>query len=230
MVNRGGRLVAFAALLFVGVLTWAQCSMPAPPAQPPPPAVPALLGDMTPVVSVRELMAGMIDPLSDYIFDAVRWDVTPKGIVEYKPTTDEDWEKVRIGAITIAEGIYLLKVPREMTPPGDVNNSTGENPPELSPTQIKEKIAADPVLWDAKIQAMRNAALEVIEIVKKRDVDALFQAGGDLDEACEGCHLEYWYPGDKKAVAEYAAARARFEKPGAAAPGAAAPSATPDTK
>ena len=27
--------------------------------------------------------------------------------------------------------------------------------------------------------------------------DALFEAGSDLDDACEQCHLEYWYPGDK---------------------------------
>ncbi len=229
MLNRSGRLVALAALLFLGTLTWTQCSKPAPPA-PPTPAPSALLGEMTPVVSVKELMAGMIDPIADNIFDAVRWDITPKGTVEYKPTTDEDWEKVRIGAVTMAEGVMLLKVPREMTPPGDVNNSTGENPPELSPTQIKEKIAKDPVLWDAKIQALRNVGLEVLEIVKKKDVDALFQASSDLDAACEGCHLEYWYPGDKPAVAEYAAKRAVTYKPGTKLPVEEAAPATPAKK
>jgi hypothetical protein len=31
----------------------------------------------------------------------------------------------------------------------------------------------------------RNVAPEVLEVVKKKDVDALFDAGGDLDKACE---------------------------------------------
>lgn len=152
------------------------------------------IGEITPVVSVQELMAHMIDPAADYIFDAVWWDSTSKGIVEHKPVTEEDWEKVETGAITIIEGVELLKVPRPFAPR---DNSIGPNPLELSPAQIKEKIDKDPVVWIAKIQALRNVGLEVLAIVKEKDVDKLFKAGGDLDTACESCHLEYWYPGAK---------------------------------
>jgi cytochrome c556 len=168
---------------------------------------------MTPVVSVKELMANMIDPVSDNIFDAVWWEVTPKGVVEHRPRTDEDWDKIKTGAVTLAEGIYLLKIPRQFTPSGDVNNSLGPHPPELSPTQIKEKLDKDPVLWEAKIEALRNVALEVLDVVKKKDVDGIFAASGDLDEACEACHLEYWYPGDKPAVLADRNARVTFERP-----------------
>jgi len=157
-------------------------------------------------------LSGIVDPIADNIFDAVGWEITNKGIVETRPRTDDDWAKVKIGAVTLAEGIYLLKVPRPWAPPGDVNNSTGPNPPELSPTQIQAMVDKDPVLWNAKIEALRNVALEVLEIVKRKDVDELFAAGEDLDKACEGCHLEYWYPGDRKAVEEDARQKARFEK------------------
>jgi len=172
---------------------------------------------MKAVVSVKELMESMIDPIADNIFDAVWWDITPKGIIETQPRTDDDWAKVKVGAVTLAEGIYLLKVPRPFAPPGDVNKSVGPNPPELSPTQIKAKLDADPVLWDAKIQALRNVALEVLEVVKKKDVNELFEASEDLDKACEACHLEYWYPGDRAAVEDDAKQKARFDKPGAPA-------------
>jgi hypothetical protein len=211
MVNRGGRGIALAGLLFAGSLVWTQCSKPAPP--PAAPALRALLGDMTPVVSVRELMAGMIDPIADNIFDAVGWELGPKGIVETRPTTDADWERVKVGAVTLMEGIYLLKVPRPFAPPGDVNNSTGPNPPELSPAQIEEKIDKDPVLWNAKIEALRNVGKEVMEIVEKRDADALLQASGDLNDACEECHLEYWYPGDRPTVEEFRRARSITSNP-----------------
>src|SRR5215468_7505052 len=182
-----------------------------------PPAQTAAAPAMKPVVSVKELMRFTIEPAGDYVFDAVTWDISKKGTVETKPKTDEDWEKVKIGAVTLAEAIYLLKVPREMAPAGDVNNSTGENPPELSPTQIKEKIAKDPVLWEAKIEALRNSAKEVMEIAEKRDAKALFEASADLDMACEACHLEYWYPGDRRAVEDDARQRARID-PSAKAP------------
>ena len=177
------------------------CSKPAPAASTAsvPPALPSpqkLWGDLKPIVSVKELMRDMIDPASDLIFDAVKVEIGKGGTTETVPRTEKDWEKIRIGAVTIAEGVYLLKIPRPFTPPGDENNSTGEHPTELSPAKIKAKLEADPVLWNAKIEALRNVGLEVMEIVKKKDVNELWEAGSNLDQACEGCHLQYWYPGD----------------------------------
>ena len=97
----------------------------------------------------------------------------------------------------MAEGAYLLKIPRPFAPAGDENNSAGPEPAELSPAQIKAKLLADPVLWNAKIEALRNVGLEVMEIVKRKDVNELWDAGENLDQACESCHLEYWYPGER---------------------------------
>jgi len=188
-----------AALFALGVLASA-CSSPkstSAPAPAPRPPVLELWGDLKPIVSVKELMRDMLDPASDYIFDAVAIVTTKKGVSETAPKTDKDWEKIRIGAVTLAEGVYLLKIPRPFAPPGDENNSTGPEPEELSPAQIKAKLEADPVLWNAKIEALRNVGLEVLEIVKRKDANELWDAAENLDQACENCHLEYWYPGEK---------------------------------
>jgi hypothetical protein len=200
-------------IVFIATVSTSVCSKPAPEKPASATASKPLIGEITPVVSVKELMDNMIDPLSDNIFDAVWWDNTSKGVEEHKPITDEDWAKVKTGAVGIVEGIELLKVPRAWTPAGDLNNSQGPNPPELSPTQIQAKLDKDPVLWTAKIQALRNVGLEVLEIVKKKDANALWQAGGDLDDACEACHLEYWYPGDRATVEAERKFKARIEKP-----------------
>ena len=180
-------------LLTVVVLTSACSSKPAPA---PPPA-PKLWGDLKPIVSVKELMRDMLDPAADYIFDSVKVEIGQTGTVETVPKTEKDWERIRIGAVTIAEGVYLLKIPRPFTPPGDENNSKGPGATELSPAQIKAKLESDPVLWNAKIEALRNVGMEVLEIVKKKDAKELWDAGDNLDQACESCHLQYWYPGDK---------------------------------
>ena len=152
---------------------------------------------MKPVVSVKELMRDMIDPTSDLIFDAVADEWNTKGSVEHRPKTDADWDRIRVGAVGLAEGVYLLKVPRPFAPPGDENNSAGPEAEELSPAQIVEKLQRDPVLWNAKIEALRNVGLEVMDVVKRRDVNELWEAAENLDQACESCHLEYWYPGEK---------------------------------
>src|SRR6185503_1143770 len=185
-------VVCYTALC-LGVMAVA-CSSPKPPPASPP--VLKLWGDLKPVVSVKELMRDMIDPASDYVFDSVAIVNSKKGVVETRPKTDADWEKIRVGAVTLAEGAYLLKIPRPFAPPGDENNSTGPDPEELSPAQIQAKLEADPVLWNAKIEALRNVGLEVLEIVKRKDVNELWDAGDNLDRACESCHVAYWYPGE----------------------------------
>ncbi|MEP7305067.1 MAG: hypothetical protein ABJA98_06080 [Acidobacteriota bacterium] len=190
----GTPFVACAGLLVAGILSSA-CSPSKP--NPTSPPTPALWGDMKPIVSVKELMRDMIDPAADNVFDAVKIETTKTGTVERVPKTDKDWERIRIGAVTLAEGIYLLKVPRPFTPAGDENNSTGLDATELSPAQIKAKLEADPVLWNAKIEALRNVGLEILEIVKKKNADEMWEAGDNLDQACESCHIQYWYPGDK---------------------------------
>src|SRR5258708_1633814 len=102
-----------AGLLALGVLTTG-CSSSKP--TPAPRAVPELWGELKPVVSVKELMRDMIDPASDNVFDAVKTVVTKQGIVETEPKTEKDWEKIRVGAVTLAEGVYLLKIPRPFAP------------------------------------------------------------------------------------------------------------------
>jgi cytochrome c556 len=206
MVGGGMSGVRARSLFVVFIASWAAglvtiaCSSPsaskAATASAPPAHADALWGDMKPVVSVKELMRDMLDPASDYIFDAVKIVTTKNGTVETVPKTEEDWAKLRVGATTIAEGVYLLKVPRPFTPPGDNNNSAGPDATELSPAQIKEKLEKDPVLWNAKIEALRNVAKEVLDIVDKKNTAELWEASYNLDQACESCHLQYWYPGD----------------------------------
>jgi hypothetical protein len=88
-----------------------------------------LWGDLKPVVSVKELMRDMIDPASDFVFDSVGTVLTRGKRIDKIPKTDADWDRIRIGAVTMAEGAYLLKIPRPFAPAGDENNSTGPEPP-----------------------------------------------------------------------------------------------------
>lgn len=195
---RSTHLVAAAGVMFIGaVLT--QCSRPAEaPASGA--ALPA--GELTPVASVHEMMRDIIDPVSDLIFDAVGTEVTEKGVVEHEPRTDEDWARVRQGALTIAEAANLLKIPRKAVPDGYTFDPAlrGPNAPELAPADIAAKIEASRGVWNGMADGLRREAVKVLEIVDARDTARLFQAGSDLDTVCETCHLEYFYPGDRKAV------------------------------
>ena len=190
-------LIGCARFVFLGA-TLAACSSSTPaPSQKAATGQPAALwGDLEPVVSVKELMKYMIDPVADNIFNAVSSTVTKQGIVDVEPKTEEDWDKIRIGAVTLAEGADLLRIRRPFSPPGDENNSTGPDAVELSPAQITAKVERDPVEWNARVEALRNVALEALDVVRRKDVNELWDVGENLDKACEACHRSYWYPGE----------------------------------
>jgi hypothetical protein len=214
------RILAGAALLFIAAVT-IQCNR-----QPAAPAASAvdLNADLKPVVSIRELMQNIVDPLSDNIFDAVAVDVTEKGVVETKPETDEDWARVKQGAVALAEATNLLMIPRRVAPE---NDNVAKNPGELPPDEVMKKIQADRAKWLRHVNDFRATTLKVFDIVEKRDTDALFNVGTDIDKACESCHLEYWYPGDREAVEKDRNSAVTYEKPQNAVPPAPAPTTSP---
>jgi hypothetical protein len=214
--NRSLRLVTgFAGLFAVLLITFACSTKPASaPAEAlataKKPQSPALWGDMTPVVSVKELMQNMIDPIADYIFDSVKIVQTKAGTTEVVPKTDADWDRILTGGVALAEAAALLKIPRPFAPAGDLNNSVGPDAVELAPAEILAKVQRDPVEWNARIQALRNVGLEVIDIVKRKDVKELWDASENLDQACEACHRSYWYPKEDEAF--YEKLRRRLEE------------------
>jgi hypothetical protein len=162
-----------------------------PPAMPQP----EFWGDLKPIVSVKELMHDMIDPIADNIFDSVSSVVGAKGkVVEKLPKTDDDWDKVRIGAVTLVEGANLLKIARPFAPADAPDDSAGPDATELSTAQITEKRAKDPVEWNARVEALRNVGLSALDVIKKKDAAKLWDVSDALDEACENCHRSYWYP------------------------------------
>ena len=192
-------LIAGAALLFTSTLV-AQCARQQAEA---PPAAPA--ADVAAVFSVNELMIQLFDPVADDIFNAVGSEVSATGgVVDIRPTTDEDWNKVMRAAITIAEGTNLLKIhPRPAVPEGYTYEAWlrgGENAPELAPEEVARRMEAERGVWDGFSNALRTETLKVIDVVKARDADKLFQAAYEMNVACEACHLHFWIPGDRQAV------------------------------
>jgi hypothetical protein len=173
------------------------------PAKPPPAAKPAHVVPVTSssgvrfVASVRDIMESMVEPNADKLFDSVAIDVNETGIHEMKPETDEQWEELEHAAFGLAEAVTLIKmVGRPMAQPGEMNSDP--EGPELAPAVIAAKVSRSRATWNKHATHLQDLAIKALAIVEKRDTQGLFDIGGDLDTACENCHLEYWYPDDKK--------------------------------
>ena len=149
------------------------------------------------IASVREIMHVLIDTNAETIFDAVAVDVTAAGIREKRPETDEEWDELEHSALAIAEAVNLIKMPdRPMANKGEMN--VDPEGPELPPAEIAARVKRTRPQWNRYANELQDAAVTALALIRKKDAKGLFDFGGALDMACENCHLEYWYPDDKK--------------------------------
>ena len=63
-----------------------------------------------------------------------------------------------------------------------------------SPRDIQKAIDKNPALFARHALRLRQTATQALAAIDKRDAAALFDVGGDIDQACENCHRKYWYP------------------------------------
>lgn len=138
-------------------------------------------------------MRSMIDPAADAVWDAVVTDVTEDGILEIRPETEGDWQRLRRHALTLAEASNLLLVQgRRIAAPESRSELPGI---DLHPDAIQELVTEDWDAWVEVARGMHDTSLVVLGAIEARDVDGLLAAGTELDVACENCHARYWYPG-----------------------------------
>ena len=145
-----------------------------------------------PTATIKDIMVSVIDPEADVLWNSVATIVTASGTEEREPRTDEDWATLRRSAIQLVEATNLLRVPgRHVARPGEKS----ENPRiELQPETIQRMIAEDPAGWTALVDRLHDAAAPALKAIDARSVKGLFDAGDQIEHACEACHQRYWYP------------------------------------
>jgi plastocyanin len=145
-----------------------------------------------PTATIKDIMVSVIDPEADVLWNAVATIVNSSGTEEREPRTDEDWATLRRSAIQLVEATNLLRVPgRQVARLGEKS----ENPRiELQPETIQKMIAEDPAGWSALVDRLHDAATPALKAIDAKDVKGLFDAGDQIEHACEACHQRYWYP------------------------------------
>jgi len=183
----------FRFFLFAGVLGLVagcqQSQTPAPAAS----AQPTSAGsDYRPLSTIKDIMDAMVDYNADWLWDAVSTEYTSKGIIDRRPRTDEDWKEARKHAIALLEASNLLLMPgRIVARPGEKSENPGI---EEEPEQIKALIDADRASWVNYAHGLFDSAKLVLDAIDKKDAEQLLDLGDQLDQACEKCHMHYWYP------------------------------------
>ena len=143
---------------------------------------------------VRDIMASMVMPNADVLWNAVSSSITEKGIEEKAPKTAEEWKSVRSSAVTIMEASDLILIPgRHVAAPGEKEQDPNVN---LSPEKIEAMINGDRASWVKMAHDLHDSVLPAMKAIDAKNAMALSDAGAGIDKACEDCHLKFWYPKD----------------------------------
>jgi hypothetical protein len=123
-------------------------------AEPPP---------FKPVADTKLLMASLVDPNADIIWDAVGTIITAAGEEHIRPRNDQEWTKVRDSAVAVTEaGNLLMMVPR-----------------------------AKDAEWMRLCQALVDSGARAIKAAEAKNEDEIFDVGGDIYAVCSNCHAKY---------------------------------------
>ena len=118
--------------------------------------------------------------------DGVQEDVSPQ--------TNEDWATLRTSAITLVEAGNALLIPNRTTDPADPNIEYPEY--MYTSEEIQALTETNRDVWRSYIQEMQFSTQATLEAIERRDVLGLIETGARINNACEGCHADFWYRRD----------------------------------
>ena len=183
-------LVLCASVVLLAALIAAGCRR-AGEAAAPESALPPFANELT----IKDLMLNVVDTNADVVWLSVTTVASDKGLVETRPTTDEEWAKVKGAAITLAEAANLLMIPGRKVAPDDHKSEVPGI--ELEGHEMDALIAKDPQAFYKHARDLYAAAMLAARAADKKDADKVFEVGEAIEHACEGCHRAYWYPNEK---------------------------------
>jgi hypothetical protein len=147
-----------------------------------------------PIASIQDLMLNQVDPSADLLWASVSTVITATGTAEKQPRTPAEWLTVRHYAVTLIEAANLLLTPRRQVAETGKKTDDADIAGIETPEHMQRAIDTDPAAYRKAALALRTAAVKALTAIDARNPEALTEAGGDLDAACEACHLKYWYP------------------------------------
>lgn len=141
-------------------------------------------------LTIAEIMDAIVMREADVLWQGVSFSSNADGFVAVGPESEEDWTELMYAAMALAESSNNLLIPGRHANRADAEVGQGE----LTPAEIDSLIASQRDTWAAFAGALRNSAEEAIAAIDARDADQILEVGGAIDEACEGCHVVFWYP------------------------------------
>lgn len=157
----------------------------------------AVAGD-EPKAVLQTVMLTKINPPALAIWDITNNAMDGKGNVDAKKLTADQWAKlIEYGKALEAGGRELAKSNGIVAAPPDATLQD-QTATSGRAQDVQKYLDAKPALFRSRAQKLQQAGAKVVAAVTKRDAKAIDEVARDLDGVCEACHVDFWYPDQKR--------------------------------
>jgi len=141
--------------------------------------------------SLRDLMNNSLERHAQHLWKAVRYVVTEDGVEEEVfPQTDEDWAGLMESANTLIATANDLLLPGRVIDPNPISPYPDW---QYHPDEIQALRSADPDGWAYYVDQLAFTTRDTLATIERRDVLAFMEKSGMINNACQGCHADFWY-------------------------------------
>lgn len=152
-----------------------------------------------PAANLHDLMKNVVAVQTQVIWDVGNNAQDDKGNPDATKLKPADWSKAAAAAGKVKEAAQTLANAAHVmaAAPGQKIDGEGTTPGAFGAKQVQKAIDANPKVFKAFAQQLTASMDEIVAAAKVKDAAKLFDVSGRLDQECEGCHTQFWYPDEK---------------------------------
>lgn len=148
-----------------------------------------------PVPTVHESMTDVIAPQANVLWEVSNGALDDDGNPDASRMKPAQWDQIAAAGQRMHEMAVALATADRLVVAAPGAKIDGEDGPEgTSAAQVQGFIDADHAAFVEHARALAAAAETFVTAAKAKDAAKLGEVAGTLDQVCEACHIQFWYP------------------------------------
>lgn len=146
--------------------------------------------------NLHQLMKNVVATQTQAIWDVTNNAMDDNGEPDLTKLKPKDWARLAEAAVRVkAAAQNLASAPQVLAAaPGEKLEGEGGTSGGYGAKQVQEAMDANPKAFQAFAQQLNGSMDEIIAGVKAKNATKVFEVSNRLDQECEGCHKQFWYP------------------------------------
>ena len=156
-------------------------------------------------LTLHEIMKDQIDANADKLWEVTNPAIGDAAGLDPAKMDDKRWDDIARLADGVAAGakqLAALEHPQAVKP--GVKIADEGVPGGDSAASVQANLDKDPALFRQYAGALAQHMSDIAAGARKHDAKAVGPLVDQLDQVCETCHLDFWYPSQKALVQRYA--------------------------